>query len=109
MEIDENSVLVPKLGKDKEFYEILKNIHRIASGKLGWQGHAEFMLDVFGKQGLQQYLGIKLKSRKKEKLLAEIEELLKQSFLQSLYDHGEWVTKEVALTRKALFDPEVNK
>jgi hypothetical protein len=91
----EGKVLVAKPGKEEEFIKQFNEMIRIAQGSLGWRGHAEMYLEL----GVLGAMGIKLKSRKKENKLKELESLLKQVFLQNLYEVSEWVTKEQAESR----------
>ena len=97
-----NKVLVPKVGKEQEFFMRFEELKKIASGTLGWTGQAEMMYEILGKEGLQDFLGIKLKARKKENLLKEIEVLLKESFYHTLMTYGEWITKAAAAKRAKL-------
>jgi hypothetical protein len=98
----EGKVLVPKVGKEAEFFTKFEEIKKIANGSLGWTGQAEMMYDILGKAGLQDFLGIKLKARKKENLLKEIELLLKESFYHTLMTYGEWITQAAAAKRAKL-------
>lgn len=102
----EDDVLVPKFGKEKEFYEAMHQMHKIGTGKLGRKGHAELMVDL----GLTDaILEEELKGTREEKV-EQYMEVLQQSHLQTLYEYGEWVSKEVAEkrtnARKVLYGKE---
>lgn len=95
MEIKKDDVLVPKFGQEKQFYKALSEMSKVATGTLGWKGQAEMMIDL----DLTKALEVKLKGNKEEKTKQMIEHL-QQSFLSSIYEHGEWVSKEEANKRK---------
>jgi hypothetical protein len=81
MEIKDDDVLVPKFGKEKEFYDAMAQMHKVGTGKLGWRGHAEMMVDL----GLTDaVLEEELKGTREEKI-EQYMEVLQQAHLQTLY------------------------
>lgn len=92
----EDKVLVPKVGKEVEFLKAMQDTATIARGTLGWRGQAEMMYDL----ELTEHLGLDIKGLEKEQALQKIEEYVKQAYLQTIFDFGEWVTKEEADRRR---------
>jgi hypothetical protein len=78
----EGKVLVPKIGKDKEFHAKLTEIIKIAQGPLGWKGHAKMLHQLKAIPELENLT------------VEEMEETLKRAALQDLYEVGEWITEE---------------
>lgn len=99
--IEENSdqYLVAKIGHEAEFLAAVSEANKIHTGKLGFRGNAQMMLEM----GLFGSLGIKFKGKTDEEKLDEAEQTLRQIFGQRLMEHGEWVTGTVAENREVLF------
>lgn len=104
----EDKVLVPKPEKLKEFKQIILELEAVSKGRLGWKGQAEVFLQL----DFEAILGYKLKSTTKEEQLEEIQELLKQAFLDRLLDISDLVSKEEAKTRmdtiNTLYTDDIN-
>jgi len=100
----DGKVLVAKPGKQAEFEQALQAAIKIAQGSLGWQGQAE----MFWEMGIAPQFGVKTKSKKKG--IAKLKELIQQSYLQSIYEVGEWIPEEQAegrrIANKVLFGPK---
>lgn len=92
---DSNKVLVPKVGKEKQFKETLENINQIANGKLGWKGHAEMYVDM----GLESHFGMK-PAKNREAGIEVMIKKLQEAFCSGLVEFGEWLTPEQVEQRK---------
>lgn len=92
----EGKVLVPKVGQEDLFYEALGSANKIATSSLGWRGMAE----MFHKLGPKE-LGFNMpKDLTNEQQIDTIEQYLKDIYLRTINEHGEWLTEEEALKRK---------
>lgn len=94
-ELKEDDVLVPKIGKEKEFLQAMSDMQKIGHGKLGWKGQAELMVDL----DMSEALEVELKGTREEKV-QQMMEYLQQAHLQSVYEYGEWLSKEEAEKRR---------
>jgi hypothetical protein len=90
----EGKVLVAKPGKQKEFEEAMANTVKIAQGTLGWKGQAEMMWEIGAAEVM---FGIKTKSKKKG--VVQLEDMIRQAYLQTIMDNAEWVPEEQAKGR----------
>lgn len=96
---ESDQYLVAKIGHEAEFLAAVREANQIHTGKLGFRGNAQMMLEM----GLFDSIGIKFKGKTDEEKLDEAEQTLRQIFGQRLMEHGEWVTGTIAENREVLF------
>lgn len=93
----EGKVLVPKIGHETLFREAIANATHIAQGTLGYKGMAE----IFQTTGIAEHIGIDVKAGlSKEEEIDYIVKYLKDMYLSSIMEHGEWIPEEEAEKRR---------
>lgn len=96
-ETDDNLRLVPKPGKTKEFLIAMANMERMGKSSIGWEGHASLLYEI----GAADAIANLPKNLTKTEAIAQLKQLLIDSYLSTLYEHGEWLPKEQAEKRVA--------
>ena len=91
-------VLVPKVGHEIQFVEALEKAQQIGHGSLGWQGQAEMMVDL-GLTATLEAEGVKF-PKNREKKIEKMRHILIGMFMDSIYEHSDWLTPKQAEKRK---------
>lgn len=103
----EGRVLCAKVGHEQKFIDTLAEMHKIGHGALGWDGQADMMIELGLDQALEKD-GVKFPksaaARKKK-----MRQILVGSFVDTLYQYGEWIPAEEAKNRKEYSDILFNK